>query len=784
MKFITYILVYFCCTAAWSQQKPIKGSVHSTLNQPVPFVEIKILDTKETYLQSIATDSLGRFELFSDLKNVLLQIKDPFYEPLQQNVSIEQEKPLILILNPLEENLSEIIINTKRPKIRQKLDRLEFDVENSTLSNLNTWEILKRTPNITVKNNDLQVRNNSSVVVTINDKKWLMSSQELQTLLENTSGNELRSIEVITNPPAQYEASGAAIVNIKLKENKLSGYKATLYSKYEQSIYAKGLIGMSNFYNIGKWNFAASYYHGGGNYVRKSRDVVYYEEDDTTWNTVLNRKDTSKSQNTWNTIIGYQKDSLTSFNLGINGFYQPDSHGLYNVPTIIHNENNEIISQFNTLNNHNEWTNQINMYGQFQKKINHHTFSSTFQFTNNNTRKFQDIITQYINSHNQFTNNEKTQTKVFTGQIDDNYKKNQWSWDNGLKFSTVSSNFSMLFSDSPNGHLEPNLLKSTDFTYREKNYAAYTSLGYDLKNWSFKAGLRAEYTDLEGKVQQSDNVNKQSYLQWFPTLYMQYSMENQHQLGLSYGKRITRPFYAWLNPAKSYYGEYSYFQGDPRLRPTITHNIELNYSFKNAVFTPYYRYEKFPAMEISFQIPENKNIMYRYTNIKSEEAFGLQVYKNFELSEKFSIDISGNSEYKKHYFWGLDEKLYENKRLSFNGRANLQIQLNTEQEWTLNASYFYTSPSIQGTFTISDFSSTSLMITRKFLNKKIEISIALNDIFYTEKMKVSTRYANQNNYFIDASDTQKFILTLRYHFGNQSVKSAQKIDKTEEQNRL
>src|SRR5690606_13263558 len=153
------------------------------------------------------------------------------------------------------------------PKIKQKIDRLVFDVENSTLSNLNTWEILKRTPNITVRNGNLQVRNNNSVLVTLNDKKWLMSIKELQTLLENTPGSELEAVEVITNPPAQYEASGATVVNIRLKKNKILGYKGTIGTQLEQSIYTKALLGTTFFYNSNKWNFTGSYYRGMGNYI-------------------------------------------------------------------------------------------------------------------------------------------------------------------------------------------------------------------------------------------------------------------------------------------------------------------------------------------------------------------------------------------------------------------------------------------------------------------------------------------------------------------------------------
>jgi len=785
MKKITLVWMLLCCMQIWAQQQNISGTVYTKDTIPVSYLEIRVLDVSKNYQQSVATDSLGNFEIITDQTEIILDINDDFHEPLQQQISTEDQKnALKLYLIPLEEQLTELTISVKRPKVKQKIDRMVFDVENSSLSNLNTWEILKRTPNITVKNSSLQVRNNSSVFVTINDKRWMMSSQELQTLLENTPGNELQEIEVITNPPAQYEASGAAIVNIKLKQNKLLGYKGTLFSKYEQSMYAKGVAGISNFYNIGKWNFAASYYHGGGNYVRKSKDYVFYEEDATTWRTITNRKDTSKSQNTWNAMIGYEKDSLTSFNVGINGFYQPNSYGLYNIPTVITNNANDVISQFNTINDHNENNNQINAYAQFQKKIKDHTFSSTAQFTNNSKTKFQDIITQYPTSRNQFTNDEESSTQVFAIQVDDSYKKNKFIWDNGLKFSTISSDFTMLFSDDDNGALQLNPDKSNDFNYTENNYAAYSSFSYDLEKWSFKAGLRAEYTQLEGVVKQPADVNRQSYLQLFPTLYAMYSFHDSHQLGISYGKRITRPYYSWLNPAKSYYNEFSYFQGDPRLRPTITHNIELNYSFKNAIITPYYRYEKFPAMEINFQIPETKNLMYRYTNIKSENAAGLQLYKNFEISEKLSVDFSTNTEYRQQYFWDLKNQLYENKRLTFNGRTNVQIQLNQDADWVLNTSFFYTSPTIQGTFNISSFSSTSLQMTRKFFNKKLDAAIAFNDIFYSEKTKISTKYANQNNYFLDAADTRNFMITLRYQFGNQSLKTAQRVEKTDEQNRL
>ena len=772
----------------YAKTNPVKGKLITNSGEAVPLMDIQVLNTNHDYLQTIATDTLGYFELVTELPEAVLWVEVPLFQKLEQRIVLADTAFVTLKLAEASETLDEMVIVKKKPVIKQKLDRLSFEVAETALANLNAWEILKRTPNITIRNNTLQVRNNPNVLVTLNDKQWMMTADELRILLENTPGNEIEAIEVITNPPAQYEASGAAVVNIKLKQSRIGGYKGTLYGKYEQSIYPKGVMGISNFYNTGKWRLAASYYLGSGTYVRKGKDVVIYEEDASTWVTTLNRKDTSPRQHTYNTSLGYEIDSLSSLTIGFNGFSQPRSYGYYTVPTEIYRDG-KVVSDFITLNDHYEDTAKGNSYIQFQKKMNKHTFSSALQYAQNKTYKVENVLT-----HTYFENQppasphfENTNTKnvrVFSAQIDHNWQKDKWTADSGLKFSDIKSHFNLLFKEGEAGILQFNPLKSNTFNYKENNFAAYTTLGYQSEKWAFKGGLRAENTRLEGLVDQPKDRNTQNYLQWFPTLYAQYTSESHHQLGISYGKRISRPYYAWLNPVRSYYSLFSYFQGDPRLRATITHNIDATYSYKTFIATLYYRNEKYPSMEISFQNPEDKTVMYRYTNIKSGEGSGLQLYYTHDFAGWFSATTSTNTEYTTNFFRGLDNKLYENKRWTFNGRLNAQFTLQKASDWTMELSYFYTAPSIQGTFTISSFSSTSLIMSRKFLDKKLEASLFFDDIFYTEKMKVATRYANQNNYFLDAGETQKISLSLRYHFGNQSVKSTKKIDHTEEQERM
>jgi hypothetical protein len=58
----------------------------------------------------------------------------------------------------------------------------------------------------------------------------------------------VKSIEVITNPPAKYEASGSAVLNLVMKKNKIEGYRGIVSSKYIQTQYAKAVFGLSQYY--------------------------------------------------------------------------------------------------------------------------------------------------------------------------------------------------------------------------------------------------------------------------------------------------------------------------------------------------------------------------------------------------------------------------------------------------------------------------------------------------------------------------------------------------------
>ncbi|KPH11259.1 outer membrane beta-barrel protein [Chryseobacterium sp. ERMR1:04] len=776
----------------FSQKQKIEGTVSNAQNEKLSLVSIEVYNSQNILLKTLMTNDNGVFTLEGIPENsVKLVIKDLEYSKFEKDLDLEQQnQPLLIVLKKDIQDIQEVVMTKQKPLVKRKIDRLEFNVENSNISSLNAWEILKKTPGVTSSNDVLAIKGSQSILVTINDKKVMLTGDELKNLLENTQGGDMKSVEVITNPPAKYEASGSAVLNIVLKKNKIEGYRGVLSSKYVQSQYAKGVAGISQYYKKDKLSVMGSYYRGTGTYYREGTDYVNYIEDQQRWVSTMNRKDQNKSQNTLNFNVEYEIDSLTNVSLNYSGSFNPKSFGTYNVPTLICNSQDVVESNYTTINDHNSRSINNTVSFQADRKLNKKSkLTWTNYFAGNNNQKYQNVLTylDFVNQspkENNFVTNNKSDVQLYSTQFDYQWKNDKWELESGSKYSFVKTNSQLDFSDNENGQLQYRADKSNVFDYKEHNFALYSSLSYNPGKWNFKAGLRAEKTDLEGIVSEPYEVNENNYWKLFPTLYAQYTTEGNHQFGLSYGKRISRPSYSWLNPAKSYYNLFSYFQGDPKLKATIIHNLNFTYTWKEWNLDFYYRKEISPSMEISYQDPSNNNLIYHYTNIEKGQAYGLSVYKNFQIKPWWSLSVSENIEHNENYFIGVDDLLYKNKVWNWVSDVSTSFTLQKSSDWKLEVGHRYNSPSIQGTFRISSSSATYLVMNKKFFNKKLEGSLMFNDIFKTSKEKISTKYGNQDNYFLDYRDTQNFIISLKFNFGNQAVKNVKAIKKADEQDRM
>lgn len=696
----------------------------------------------------------------------------------------------IILKKDTVKTIETVTVKANKPLLKRKIDRLEFNIDKTPLQNLNAWEILKSTPNVLVKNEELSVRGNSQIIVTINDKKTMMTQEQLRQLLENTDGNNVSSVEVITNPPAKYDAQGSAIINIKMKQKVRSGYKGRISARYTQATYARGLLGTSQSYNTDQWQLTGNYNFVTGDYVRYNFDVVTFDQDMTRWESDMVRKTHAHEQHVYNFSGQYTMDSLSIIQFGFDGYNAPDNFGNYRVPTRIYStENNQLQSYYLTSNGRSQFNNHFNAYLVFDKKFGNHNLTWTNNSSVKRFKENQDVRT-LLNfegepeSQNRFANNSVQDISLLATQLDYRFSDDHFTLESGLKYSLVNNKNDLDFYDGTSGTLIPDLGRSNLFEYKENIFAAYISSEYQWNQWEMKAGLRSETTLIHTSSDNPAVQNRSNRTGLFPTFYLMFKLKEDQQLGFSYGKRIDRPNYDFLNPSKSYYNLYAYFQGDANLKSTIIHNLSLTYTIKDWNFEAYYSYIKDPSMEISVQNPQTFETVYHYTNIDHGQNLGANVSKSLTIRSFWKLNLFASGEYQDNYFLGTDRILYKNEVFFYNANVSTQITLDKAKTWDLNLSYVYNSKTIQGSFDISSSQRTTIIINKKLLDKKLEAGLVFNDIFRTDRNTISTRYADQNQNFKDYRDTQYVMFNIKYNFGNQKVKDAQAGRKTDEQNRL
>lgn len=686
--------------------------------------------------------------------------------------------------------IPEMEITAKRLLVKRNIDGLQFTVEGSPLQHLNAWEILGRTPHVQTLNEQLTVKGNSSVIVLLNGKRTYLSATELKNLLESKSGNDIYAIEVITNPPAKYDAQGGAVLNIKMKTSRLLGYKGNFLVRYDQATYARGRIGTAHTYTGEKFQLTGNYHFVNGSTVRFNEDQLVFASNNTVWNSIMTRKSVNKQQHLMHLSSSFKLDSLSELRVGMDVQLNPKVSGNYYIPTYINQLSSGVMESFYLTGNQRDLKqNTVNSFLTFDRTWKTHAiqWSSNYGFLafdeSQDVKTHSQFAGQPI-TNQRFINSSNQVIHVLTNQLDYQWGKDAWKLESGVKHSAVDNASQLLFSDEWNGVMQVDPTRSTNFKYNEQIGAAYFSASVELDKWSFKGGIRGEYTFIRTRSNQPLVDVKTNRFNAFPSLSIVHAIKEDQQLGLSYSKRIDRPIYSFLNPAKSYFNKYSYFQGDPYLKAALMDNVTLFYTVKDWNFEISYEYTKFPSMEISFQHQATYETIYQYTNIKNSNALNASIYKDFNVLKCWKITTYAMGQLKDNRFFGIDGELYRKSNFFYYASINSQWTMDKAKSFYLSLGFRYNSNSIQGPFEISASKNLFFQLTKKWMDGKLETSLLINDVFRTDKVTISAKYADQHQRFTDYRDLQSIQLNLKWNFGNQKVRDAKKHEKTDEQNRM
>lgn len=798
MKNLTSIvlLVSFTICGAYGQTFTITGKVVDEQNQVVPYANILLLEAADsTFVQGSSADEEGFFKLTGVEANLyLLQASYVGSGSEPRALDITKDVSLGALIIPMESNeLDEVVVTAQRPKLQRLPDRLVFTVENTVVSQGTSWDILKNTPGVIVNQDNLMIRGQNATVY-LNDRKVQLSGQEVQDLLQGLSGTNIKSVEVIANPPARYDAEGGPILNIVTSKNIVPGYKGSVNGTFTQAVFPKYSIGTSHYYKTDKLNLFANYTINPKKEINKTKKGINFidgsDEVFSIWDTDYNQTDRSQSQNA-SFILDYDFDDRNSLNVTSNLLFNLDQEQETLLNNEMRNGQAQLDSTFTTENNANmdntnlafdlTYVHKLKKEGAQIRANGHYTYFKGEMFQQLNSNYF-DAEGTFLRDFG-FDTDSDQEIKIFTGQLDYFTPVGNASIESGAKMSSITSENTMNFFNFNGSSNTVDASQSDRYIYDEDVYAAYLSFVKNWEKWSMKLGIRGELTKAEGNSITLGETNTQDFFEPFPSVYVLYSPSDKHSFSFDYGRNIDRPKYNDLNPFRFFYNENDFEEGNPGLRPSFSNNFNVNYTLNSEYFFDmYYRDNGRNIAYLVFQDNENQTLVELKQNVLESKSYGLD----------FTVSKSILPPWFLYAYTSLfhEEETYlaeESGNVPFTNEVNgvyvylgNYLTLSKDGTFTGEVAATYVSQFLYGSYVSDEQFNLTIGLRKTLFDNKITLSLAAEDILEQYVPTYRSQYLNQDNFYRRRPETQFIRFGFTYNFGNFRLDDNQRgIDKNE-----
>lgn len=801
-KILKLLLVIFSFSFQYlsSQVFEIKGNIVANYDDRIPYASIFILKASDsTIIKGSSADENGYFKLTNISKGTYL-LQASYVGKMSKHIHVDVLKDIsiesIVVSDNIQE-LEEVIVIQKQPIIEHKPDRIIFNVENTIISQGSSWDILKKTPGVIAAQDKLQIRNKDATIY-LNNRKIQLSADEVKNLLDGFSGINIKSIEVIHNPPAEYDAQVGPILNIITNKNLIPGYKGSLNGSYTQAILPKYLIGTSHYYKTDKLNVFFNYNINPRRELKKDDSEVNYFNNSNTifssWDTNFRRKTKSLAQNAA-VILDYEFDSKNSLNINTTIAFSPNRKYSNYLESIITDGQQQLDSTLNTTSNLDNTTTNFAVDAMY--KHNFEKAGSSIAFSGHITKfksdQDQAVFSKYylpngnLSRSFDFSTDSKQDIQIAIGQVDFFSTSDKLSISNGLKLSSIKSTSGIDFY-TINGSAEiVNTSLSDNFQYNETIFAGYFNIVKDWGKWSLKAGVRGELTDVVGKSIALNTSNKQNYFKLFPSLFLLHSPSENSNFSFDYSRKLMRPKYQELNPFKYFLNENVFNVGNPALRAAFSHNFNLNYSLKDTYFFDiYYRDNGENIETLVFQNNQNQTIRESQQNVFSSESYGLDFTYSNSITDKWFVSsyISTFSEKLTFLAEETNNQFFTEKVEGIYAQLANYLTLSKDGTFTGELSLLYFSSFLSGSYVFSETSNLTVGLRKSLWNKKAVVSITADDLFGNVNPILTSRYLNQDNYRNSRAETQFVRFGFTYNFGNYKLRDNKRDLENKERERL
>ena len=765
-----------------SQSFQISGSVKDTDGVPLPLANVLLLRARDSaQIKGTSADDIGRFTL-KDIEGDLYFLHATYFGYKSVLVPLEVRSDIrigALIMEEEGESLNEVVVTGQRPTIERQADRIVFNVENTVVSEGSTWDILRKAPGVVTVQDNLEIRGQTATVY-LNDRKVQLSQDEILDLLKGLDGNAISSVEVIPVPPASFEAEDGPVLNIRTRQNIVPGYKGSVRGQYTQAVFPKYSFSTSHYYKGEKFGIFANYSISPRKTFRElENDVNFINDQDAVfsrWRTDTEEVIRTQAQQL-NLILDYDISERDQLNFTSNVTFSPNKTYTYNLETVMRNGAGAVDSTLQTFQQ--TGADQINSsvdlnYTRKLKKEGA-TFKANGHYTYYEETSAQDGLTTYFDPSGAFLRDfafftdAEQYIDIFTGQADWYTPITSGSFEAGVKGSFIRSRNTIEYLIGQDDQRSFDIDLSDRFNYDEEVYAAYVSLNKNWDPWMLKLGLRAEQTEVKAESLTLDEINRQSYLEFFPSVFISRDLTETQSMSVSYARGLIRPNYADLNPFRFFLNENDFVQGNPNLVPAFNHEFNLNWTLNDTFFVDlYYRDNGRDLVTIGFQ--DNENLILRETeqNAAGSRSYGLDFTVSTPITSFWYLYSYSSLFYEENTIFAEESAVetYLNKITGFYGYLSNSFTLSRNGNLTGEANLLYLSGFIDGASLMSETITLDLGLRMTLWDDRAVISLALEDVLGRANATHTTRYANQDIRYFSRPETRFVRLGFTYNFGN------------------
>ncbi len=758
-----------------SPQFTIKGVVISDTDSTGIDYSTVSLVREDKVVNAVYTDMDGKFALNAKSGKYTIRVSLIGY----QSDSITLNLTSDTTLNPitLKQGLTANQVTVRAQLVTTDLDKTTYNTAADPESNiLNGLEMMRKVPMVAVDGDDnISINGQSGVKILLNGKPSNVLSNNYKEYLKSMPANSIKKIEVITDPPARYEAEGVAgIINIITTSKGPKGFGGSVKASANQhgGFSAGGnLMAATDKFNISaRYNYELYSIPFG---LQSLSQVTTYYNNPLISKTILQAEAYGDIDAHFGAIeASYQIDTLNLITASVSTSARGEDFNLQTT-TNDYDHNGNIIGGYYE-DKHND-SPTLNLLGSIDyvrtfKKRKESSITASYLFSLGNTDPFYDINrtfnltgdTQNIHSTNTTTSSEHNFQFDYFDQINKSHQVEA-----GAKYTlrpNTSNSEDLLITDAGQTTIDGT---KNSFDYTQHIISAYASYKFSYKKFSTRAGIRAEQTIDKGAfTQEKTEALDNNYLNFIPYLSLGYKLDDKSSFKLNYSQRLNRPSIWYLNPYVNYRDPLEVAAGNPDLESTLTHSTTASYSYNSTrvnISAAVGMNNSRNAIERIYTQLENGTIFSRPENIGHKDTYKSSIYvaSNF-FDQKLRVSVFGYANY--NVIKANNGTGEQNEGLSYGGNLNISSQPWKNGSVSLGAGYYFDGVALQSQST-KPYYFANMSVGHWFLKRTLGVTVSCQNIlwqFTGGGEKFTPNFLQESQYHQNSSQIK---LQVNWKFG-------------------